>query len=44
MIDSYLSGKLPTLSDIPLEENKPGMMDKLRGAFTAIRSPRRKRS
>ncbi|QDW39983.1 hypothetical protein FFI89_024295 [Bradyrhizobium sp. KBS0727] len=34
MIDSYLSGKLPTLTDIPLEEVKPGMLDKLKGAFT----------
>nr|WP_312002464.1 hypothetical protein [Bradyrhizobium hereditatis] len=34
MIDSYLTGKLPTLTEIPLEETKPGMMDKLRGAFT----------
>ena len=34
MIDSYLAGKLPTLTEIPLEEAKPGMMDKLRGAFT----------
>jgi hypothetical protein len=34
MIDSYLSGTLPTLNDIPLEEARPGMMDKLRGAFT----------
>jgi hypothetical protein len=34
MIDSYLAGKLPVLSDIPLEETRPGMMDKLRGAFT----------
>jgi hypothetical protein len=34
MIDNYLSGKLPTLADIPLEETKPGMLDKLRGAFT----------
>src|SRR5689334_17596795 len=34
MIDSYLAGKLPTLTDIPLEELKPGVMDKLRGAFT----------
>jgi hypothetical protein len=34
MIDSYLAGKLPTLTDIPLEEAKPGMLDKLRGAFT----------
>src|SRR6202022_2540683 len=27
MIDSYLAGKLPTLTDIPLEETKPGMLD-----------------
>jgi hypothetical protein len=31
MIDDYLAGKLPTLNDIPLEEEKPGMLDKLRG-------------
>src|ERR1700710_1929129 len=34
MIDAYLAGTLPTLADIPLEETRPGMMDKLRGAFT----------
>jgi hypothetical protein len=34
MIDSYLTGTLPTLTDIPLEETKPGMMEKLRGVFT----------
>src|SRR3984957_3640377 len=34
MIDAYLEGKLPTLNDIPLEETKPGMLDKLRGTFT----------
>src|SRR6202047_1137084 len=34
MIDSYLAGKLPTLTDIPLEDVKPGMLDKLKGAFT----------
>ena len=34
MIDGYLSGKLPTLMDIPLEETKPGMLEKLRGTFT----------
>jgi hypothetical protein len=34
MIDAYLAGKLPTLANIPLEEAKPGMLDKLRGAFT----------
>lgn len=41
MIDSYLAGKLPTLTDIPLEEVKPGVMDKLRGALT--RNPFAKR-
>jgi hypothetical protein len=34
MIDAYLSSTLPTLTEIPLEEKKPGMMDKIRGAFT----------
>jgi hypothetical protein len=34
MIDSYLAGTLPTLGDIPLEETKPGMLDRLRGVFT----------
>jgi hypothetical protein len=34
MIDSYLAGTLPTLTAIPLEETKPGMLDKLRGVFT----------
>jgi hypothetical protein len=34
MINDYLAGTLPILTDIPLEEGKPGMMDKLRGAFT----------
>ena len=34
MIDGYLAGTLPTLMEIPLEEKKPGMLDKLRGAFT----------
>ena len=34
MIDSYLAGTLPTLTDIPLEEPKPGMMDKIKGALT----------
>jgi hypothetical protein len=33
MIDGYLSGKLPILTVIPLEEARPGMLDKLRGAF-----------
>jgi hypothetical protein len=34
MIDSYLAGRLSTLNEIPLEETRPGMMDKLRGTFT----------
>jgi hypothetical protein len=34
MINDYLAGTLPTLTDIPLEEAKPGMMDRLRGALT----------
>jgi hypothetical protein len=34
MIDSYLAGTLPTLTEIPLEETRPGMWDKFRGAFT----------
>src|SRR5712672_2351568 len=34
MIDSYLAGTLPTLTDIPLEEATPGMLEKLRGVFT----------
>src|SRR5579859_1288875 len=34
MIDAYLSGTLPTLTEIPLEEKKPGMMDKIRGVFS----------
>ncbi|WJR76529.1 hypothetical protein QOU61_27755 [Bradyrhizobium sp. NP1] len=33
MIDAYLAGALPILTEIPLEEAKPGMMDKLRGVF-----------
>jgi hypothetical protein len=34
MIDSYLAGTLPSLTDIPLEETKAGMMEKMRGVFT----------
>src|SRR5690348_8519194 len=34
MIDSYLNGTLPVLTEIRLEETTPGMMDKLRGVFT----------
>lgn len=34
MIEGYLSGAQPTLMDIPLEQTKPGMLDKLRGALT----------
>jgi hypothetical protein len=34
MIDAYLAGTLATLTDIPLEEQKPGMMDKLKKVFS----------
>jgi hypothetical protein len=34
MIDEYLSGKLPTLGEIPLEESKPGFLDKVSDTFT----------
>jgi hypothetical protein len=34
MIDDYLAGKLPTLANIPLEDPKPGMIDKMKVAFT----------
>ncbi|HLI99875.1 MAG TPA: hypothetical protein VKT76_09175 [Bradyrhizobium sp.] len=34
MIDAYLAGSLPVLTEIPLEETKPGMMDKVKTAFT----------
>ena len=34
MIDSYLAGTLPTLGDIPLEETKPGMLDRLACVLT----------
>ncbi len=34
MIDSYLAGTLPTLANIPLEETRSGMLDRLRGVFT----------
>jgi hypothetical protein len=34
MIDDYLSSKLPTLANIPLEDPQPGMFDKMRVAFT----------
>ncbi|QPF93005.1 hypothetical protein [Bradyrhizobium commune] len=34
MIDSYLNGTLPTLAEIPLEEQKPGMLDRMRSALT----------
>src|SRR5215469_2432699 len=34
MIDAYLAGTLPTLTDIPLEDKKPGMMDKLKNVFS----------
>jgi len=34
MIEGYLAGAQPTLMDIPLEETKPGVLDKLRGTLT----------
>src|SRR5579872_4278958 len=34
MIDAYLAVSLPVLTEIPLEETKPGMMDKVKTAFT----------
>ena len=34
MIDAYLAGTLPTLTDIPLEEKQPGVMDKVKATFT----------
>src|SRR6195952_2101585 len=34
MIDGYLAGTLPVLTDIPLEEATPGMLEKVRGVFT----------
>src|SRR6202011_3720466 len=34
MIDAYLAGTLPTLTDIPLEDKKQGMMDKLKNVFS----------
>jgi hypothetical protein len=34
MIEGYLAGTLPTLHAIPLEEAKPGVLDKLRNTFT----------
>src|ERR1700746_1217462 len=33
VIDAYLSSTLPTLTEIPLEETKQGMMEKVRGVF-----------
>jgi len=34
MIEDYLNGTLPILTEIRLEEERPGMIDKLRGTFT----------
>src|SRR6202041_2007857 len=34
MIDAYLAGTLPTLTDIPLEEKQPGTIDKRKNTFT----------
>src|SRR6201996_5137711 len=34
MVDAYLAGSLPTLTDIPLEEKQPGAMEKIKNTFT----------
>jgi hypothetical protein len=34
MIDKYVSGKLPTLDQIVYQNAKPGMFDKIKGAFS----------
>src|SRR5581483_4923434 len=34
MINAYLAGTLPTLTEIPLEVMQPGMMDKIKGVLT----------
>jgi hypothetical protein len=34
MIDAYLAGTLPTLTEIPLEEKQPGTMDKIKNTLT----------
>jgi hypothetical protein len=33
MIDSYLAGRLPTLNEIPLEEARPDVLNRLRDVF-----------
>src|SRR5579871_4006530 len=33
MINAYLAGTLPTLTEIPLEVMQPGMMDKIKGVL-----------
>ena len=34
MINAYLAGTLPTLTEIPLEVTQPSTMDKIKGVFT----------
>jgi len=34
MIDKYVGGKLPTLDQIDYQNARPGMMDKIKGAFS----------
>src|SRR6201986_490499 len=34
IIDAYLAGTLPTLTEIPLEEKQPGTMDKIKNTLT----------
>jgi hypothetical protein len=41
MIEKYLAGKLPTLDQISYDNAKPGMMDKLKGAFNFGAAPKK---
>ena len=40
MIDKYVSGKLPTLDQIAYQNTKPGMLDKVKVAFSSASCPR----
>ena len=41
MIDKYVDGKLPTLDQISYQNAKPGMIDKIKGAFSFGEAPRK---
>jgi hypothetical protein len=41
MIDKYVSGKLPTLDQIAYQNAKPGMFDKIKGAFSFGVAPKK---